>query len=148
MTLRILHEDDVSVIFAIEQLAQIAPWTIETFHHCLRAGCVGWVSTIDNQVIGFILLSLQHGEGHILNLCVHPDFQHSGYGRELIQYALTIAKEKRIGMIFLEVRRSNLHAITLYKTLDFVQIGERKNYYPTLEGREDALVFAKDLGVE
>lgn len=53
--------------------------------------------------------------------------------------------EKKIGIVFLEVRRSNKPAILLYQKLDFIQIGERKNYYSCESGREDALVFAKDL---
>ena len=45
--------------------------------------------------------------------------------------------------VFLEVRRSNGAAISLYTSLGFENIGVRKNYYklPT----EDALLYKKDL---
>jgi ribosomal-protein-alanine N-acetyltransferase len=43
------------------------------------------------------------------------------------------------------VRRSNSHAISLYQKMNFHLVGERKEYYPTLSGYEDALVFAKRL---
>jgi ribosomal protein S18 acetylase RimI-like enzyme len=42
---------------------------------------------------------------------------------------------------FLEVRPSNLHAIALYQSVGFVQVGVRKGYYQAVGGREDALVL-------
>jgi ribosomal-protein-alanine N-acetyltransferase len=146
--LRILHEDDFPQLLIIERLTQAAPWTLEVFERCLQVGYLGWVIEENKRIWGFVLLSLQVGEGHILNICVHPDFQRQGVGQELIEHALGIAKAKGAAMVFLEVRRSNKGAIALYEKMDFVQIGERKAYYPLASGREDALVFAKDLGVQ
>lgn len=147
--LRILHETDLPDLLIIENLTQLAPWSSDVFDRCWRAGYTGWVIEIENKVIGFILASMHAGETHILNLCVHPDFQHQGHGRKLLTHAVGVAKERTHGIAFLEVRRSNLHAIDLYKKEGFIQIGERMSYYPMHQGvKEDALVFAKDLGVK
>ena len=53
----------------------------------------------------------------------------------------SINKLKGVKEVFLEVRRSNLPAINLYKSNGYQKISERKNYY----GNEDALIFKKDL---
>ena len=47
--------------------------------------------------------------------------------------------------MILEVRRFNYAAIFLYESLNFEQIGLRKNYYPTRDGREDAIVMEMSL---
>jgi len=49
------------------------------------------------------------------------------------------------GKLFLEVRPSNDRAVALYRHFGFRQIGLRKAYYPAAIGREDALVFDKEL---
>jgi len=46
---------------------------------------------------------------------------------------------------FLEVRSTNDAAIGLYRSLGFTQVRERKNYYPTTKGREDALIMWRSL---
>lgn len=146
--LRSLSKLDLPQVLNIEILTQIAPWSAETFERCLEAGFRGWVIEQNERILGFIIVSFQSGESHILNLCVHPDYQCKGHGQQLIEEALFRAKAQKMSTAFLEVRRSNYKAIALYEKMGFVQIGERKQYYPALNGREDALMFAKDLGVD
>lgn len=146
--LRELTITDLPKVLVIEEATQKAPWSGEVFTRCLEMGYKGWVLEESEQITGFVLLSFVLGECHILNLCVHPDHQRKGLGRALLQHALVQAKQKGAGIAYLEVRRSNARAIALYSQEGFVQISERKNYYPDPKVREDALVFAKDLGVE
>jgi ribosomal-protein-alanine N-acetyltransferase len=47
--------------------------------------------------------------------------------------------------VFLEVRVSNRLAYALYVSEGFCEIGNRRNYYPAREGREDAIVLARSL---
>ena len=47
--------------------------------------------------------------------------------------------------IFLEVRVSNFTAIRLYHNLGFEEIGNRRDYYQTEFGREDALIMSVDI---
>ena len=51
----------------------------------------------------------------------------------------------RLQRLFLEVRPSNPHAIALYESEGFNEIGKRPNYYPAAKGREDGLVMAIEL---
>jgi ribosomal-protein-alanine N-acetyltransferase len=43
------------------------------------------------------------------------------------------------------VRPSNDRAVELYRHFGFRQIGVRRGYYPAAAGREDALVFEREL---
>jgi ribosomal-protein-alanine N-acetyltransferase len=147
--LRVLNiATDMPKLLVIEQATQIAPWTLETFQKCLDAGSKAYVYEVEQELIGFIFVLSQAGEGHILNVSVHPDHQRRGYGYELINEVFRALKAEGSNIAYLEVRKGNAKAIALYKKLGFIQIGERKNYYIGLENKEDALVFAKDLSKE
>ena len=147
--IRELITSDLPVLMALEEATQAAPWSNAIFLRCLEAKYPGWVIVEADKVVGFTLMSLIAGECHILNLCIHPKFQRRGFGRQLLEHALAWAKKQGAGMVYLEVRRSNLPAIQLYLHMDFNQIGERKNYYPGPNGKkEDALVYARDIGME
>ena len=56
-----------------------------------------------------------------------------------------LARDRGAARIFLEVRPSNPPAIALYHDEGFNEIGRRPRYYPSHDGREDALVMAMEL---
>jgi ribosomal-protein-alanine N-acetyltransferase len=142
---RAMTQADIGQLLALETATQISPWTEETFNVCFRSGYLGWVVEIEKRIIGFVILSVQMDECHILNVVVAHAHQQQGWGRKLMEYALIQAEQRGAGIIYLEVRRSNSRAITLYRKLHFHLIGERKDYYPTVAGQEDALIFARSL---
>lgn len=143
--IRALNKSDIQQMLAIESAVHISPWSEETFKVCFQTGYLCWGIEIDNKIIGFIVVSLKIEECHILNVVVANAYQHQGYGRKLMEYALALAKDSGAGIVYLEVRRSNSRAISLYRKLQFHMVGERKAYYPTVAGLEDALIFAKSL---
>lgn len=145
MGLRNLSENDLPELLRIEQLVSVVPWSEEAFKTCFKQNCVGWVVSVDNKLIAFIIISHTKDDCHILNLCVAWEYQRQGYGNLLLSKALQFAKQQKIGVMYLEVRKSNIRAINLYKKMNFLSVGERKNYYPTVSGREDALIFAINL---
>ena len=84
-------------------------------------------------------------ETHILNLTVSSQFRNNGIGSSLIQLIINDARIRNSQDIILEVRSSNKKAQSLYKKLLFKQIGLRKDYYDSNEGREDAYVLKLEL---
>ena len=121
------------------------PWSEGIFKDCLRNGQECWLLMCGDQNVGHGILSVAAGEAHLLNVCVHPDFQGNGFGRVLVEHMLKRARKGEASTIFLEVRPSNVVACELYDKLGFNEVGIRENYYPSNVGREDALVLAKDL---
>lgn len=143
--------NDLPMLLRLEEATQLAPWSAAAFQRCFDAGYPGWVvlDAKTHAIVGFIMVSLIAGECHILNLCVNPSHQRQGLGRQLLEFSLEWAKKEGAMMAYLEVRKSNSPAIQLYLHMNFKQIGERKNYYPALHGKkEDALVYARDIGME
>ena len=85
-------------------------------------------------------------EAHILNLCIDRDFNRRGYARALLEKLLGMAERAGAHMAFLEARPSNPRAITLYERAGFNEVGVRRNYYESADGREDAIVMARSIG--
>lgn len=148
MKIRKLREDDLGALLAIETATQAAPWTDKVFKECFQAKYPGWVIEHDDMVVCFTLISMNIDECHLLNLCVHPRYQRQGFGEQMLSHAVQSAKDLGAVMIYLEVRETNTRAIALYKKHRFTHIGTRKDYYTGIVEREDALVFARDLGLE
>lgn len=144
--IRRLGMADVDKIFEIEQLAYPFPWTRAIFVDCMRVGCACFGLQIGKDLAGYSIFSWAAGEAHLLNLCVHPDWQHRGYGSLLLEYTINQVARLESDSIFLEVRASNPRAATLYINRGFKVIGERKAYYQAGEKREDAIVMSLKLG--
>ncbi|OGT39750.1 MAG: ribosomal-protein-alanine N-acetyltransferase [Gammaproteobacteria bacterium RIFCSPHIGHO2_12_FULL_38_14] len=145
MMIRTISKSDLAQLLAIEQSVHVIPWTSDAFKTCFDAGYKGWVIEKNNRILGFIIVSFHPKECHILNICIHHEHQRCGYGWQLLEHVINEAKHDGATILYLEVRRSNTRAITLYKKMNFQLVGERKNYYPTVSGHEDALVFARLL---
>src|SRR5579872_7271734 len=110
MIIRSLRQSDLTTIAAIENTAQLGAWTLEIFQQCYDRGCPGWVLVRDDVVIGFLMMSVQANECHLLNVCVHRDFQRQGFGEKLLNFLLTELTRQDVRAVFLEVRRSNAPA--------------------------------------
>ena len=144
---RPMTEDDIDEILGIENAVYDFPWSKTIFSDCLRVGYCCWVWLNKAGVIdAYGVMSVAVGECHILNLCVHPQAQGMGIGREFLHYLLGIAKQHKSESAFLEVRPSNNIAKQLYLNSGFNEVGMRRDYYPAKTGREDAIIMARELG--
>ena len=142
---RFMTQEDVDQIMQIEVRAYPHPWTRVIFRDCLKAGYPGIIASGDGGVIGYAMLSVAAGESHLLNLCVAPEYQGRGFGRQLLYRVFIEATQRGASVMFLEVRASNSAARSLYLDSGFNQVGTRHGYYPDDKGREDALIFARQL---
>ena len=142
---RPMQEADVRAVLDIERRAYKYHWTEGIFRDCLRVGYGCWVMELNGAIAGYGVLSLVVGEAHLLNICVAPEWQGKGYGARLLDHFMDLARERRASQMLLEVRPSNTAALELYRKRGFNEVGLRKAYYPSENGREDALILAIDL---
>jgi ribosomal-protein-alanine N-acetyltransferase len=143
--LRAMREADLHAVLAVENAAYEFPWTYGIFRDCLRVGYLCFVYETPTALIGHGVMSVAAGECHILNLCVHPDWQRRGLGAELLEFLTGVAHRRGARMALLEVRVSNRAAYRLYTRLGFDEVGVRRGYYPARGGREDAIILAREL---
>lgn len=142
---RLMTYNDIKQVAEVEAEAYPYPWTRGIFRDCLRVGYNCWVVVSGADVIGYGIVMLAAGEAHVLNLCIKPEHHRKGLGRKLLCHLVQQAIAKGADMILLEVRRSNQAAIDLYQSEGFHELGVRKAYYPDVNGREDAIIFARYL---
>jgi len=143
--IRRLGMEDADHIFEVEQPAYPYPWTRGSLVDCLRAGYACFGLQIGRNLAGYSIANSAAGETHLLNLCVHPDWQHRGYGSLLLEYTINHAARLQNEAMFLEVRASNPRAAKLYENRGFKVIGRRPNYYKAGDRREDAIVMRLPL---
>lgn len=136
---------DLTEVTAIEADSYPYPWSRGIFGDCLRVGYCCRVVEADGETVGYAILSMAAGEAHILNLCVDEGWRHAGLGGVLLETLLLEARLARARRVFLEVRPTNRAARALYRKFGFRVIGRRPAYYPSEEGREDAVIMALHL---
>lgn len=143
MAVRLANATDVDALMRIEQAAHSHPWSQSILLPYLEKQCVR-VGLVNERIVGFAVLRIVADEAELLNIAIAPDQQGRGYGAMLLGVVLQAAQDKA-SQCYLEVRESNQAAIALYERFDFVQVGTRPRYYPTHNGQEDALLYAREL---
>ncbi len=140
-----MNERDLDEVAALEASLQAFPWSRGNFADSLTAGYSVWVCRQGGELIGFSVVMSVIDEAHLLNIGVAARHHGQGYGARLLRNAMQAARLGGASKLFLEVRPSNERAVELYRHFGFQQIGLRKGYYPAATGREDALIFDKEL---
>lgn len=140
-----MQDGDLAEVLAIENSIYTHPWTRGNFGDSLRAGYECWTWRLRRELLGYFVLLVAAGEGHLLNLSVAAARQRAGHGSEVLKEALRLARSRGAQHLFLEVRPSNLAGKALYNRFGFRQAAVRPGYYPAHGGREDALVLTLAL---
>ena len=143
---RPMTQADLAQVAALERASYAFPWSDQIFSDCLRVGYHCMVVDTPAGVAGYAVLSMGAGEAHVLNLCVEQALRRRGIGRVLLLSVLRHARDRGIRDAFLEVRRSNKGAVSLYQEIGFECVGQRRGYYQAHDGREDAMVYRLELG--
>ena len=145
--IRLVTAEDIPAILMIEEAAYDFPWTEGLLSDCLKPNYYFYVLTRNSRILTYGIMTCILNEAHILNLCVDPAFRRQGLGKTMLYHLLGEAESQEVHTVFLEVRKSNSPAQELYEGNGFNQIGERRGYYPGENGREDAMIYARQLGV-
>jgi ribosomal-protein-alanine N-acetyltransferase len=140
-----MREPELDAVIAIEQAVHVHPWSRGNFSDSIAAGYHCWVAHRIGELVGYGVLTIGAGEAHLLNLSVAPDWQRRGVGTELTRFFMQLASENGAGKMYLEVRPSNAAARALYSAHGFAEIGVRRDYYPAVDGRENAIVMERGL---
>lgn len=140
-----LHADDIDAVLAIEQRIYAFPWSRGNFVDSLASGYSAWLMRDEGEMLGYAVMTLVVDEAQLLNISIVAERQRAGFGSLLLEYLFDVARSQGALRMFLEVRPSNDSGLALYRRYGFAQVGMRADYYPAQQGREVALVLAKDL---
>lgn len=135
---------DLDAVAAIEAATFPTPWSKVSFRQELERNVAAryLVAEKDGQVIGYGGAWIILDESHITNIAIGEAHRGCGYGRQLTEALMQYLSNLGAAYATLEVRKSNLRAQNLYKSLGFIQLGVRKRYYE--DNQEDALLMVCD----
>lgn len=144
LSFRRMTEADLDAVLKIEYAAFSHPWTRGIFLDGLKSYEI-WLMFEGQQQVGHGVINVIIDEAHLLNITVKPESQGRGLGLALLDCLMKRAYQLNGRECFLELRASNQSAYRLYERYGFNEIGRRRDYYPAVGGREDALVMACTL---
>lgn len=100
---------------------------------------------LDESLAGHCIFTVIIDEAELLNFCLAPAHQGQRLAKPFLNQVLADMAEQGAATIFLEVRKSNEAARTLYASTGLREVGRRRSYYPASVGREDAVLMTVDL---
>lgn len=145
LTCHAMREDDISVVAAIEKEVYAFPWSIGNFRDSLLSGYQCWCAWSDDELVGYAVIMVSLDEAHLLNFAISRAWHGQGLGARFLQFVINESQQMDCEMLYLEVRPSNVIGRRLYERFGFTQLGLRRDYYPALLGREDALFLGRSL---
>lgn len=121
-----------------------SPASLSAFKDLLaNPNAINLVAKNETEIIAYLTSHNVLDEVHIFNMTVIPACRRLGIAERLLEILFTIAQDRDAKEIFLEVRISNVPAISLYQKVGFTRLGIRKGYYH--DNLEDAMVMVKLL---
>lgn len=135
-----LHTDQYTIIKAdVSHLARIKEinshlpydnWSEENFQNAFNWSLpTTLIQDKAGIIVGYVISLFCLEEIKIINIMVDPKYQGMGYGRSLMLYILKEALSQGTQYAMLDVRVTNIPAISLYTSLGFQILSVRPNYY-------------------
>ncbi len=139
--IRNLEKNDID---AVDKIAQQAygthHWSKDAFYSELQNKLAKYyVAILNNDIVGFAGFWSIIDEAHITTIAVSTDFKRKHIGETLLKSILDECYNQKVKYLTLEVRESNVPAISMYEKYGFQSFGVRKGYYQ--DNNENALIM-------
>ncbi|MDF2388904.1 ribosomal protein S18-alanine N-acetyltransferase, partial [Nostoc ellipsosporum NOK] len=133
LKLQSLTSEDVNAILELDKACFGGLWSLQGYQRELESpnsDLLGLFSSVaDTKLLGMGCFWSILEEAHITILAVHPQYHRQGLGQALLYSLLKTACDRGLERATLEVRVSNLAAISLYQKFGFQTAGRRRGYY-------------------
>lgn len=153
-TVRTAQMVDSARIAAIHAEGFAIGWDRGEIEHMILAGHVVDVlvsaAPFGSVVTGFAISRVVLDEAELLSIALDDEVRGRGLAAMLLDRHAERVRRAGAAAHFLEVAADNAAALALYRGRGFVEIGRRKGYYPSNDGRSatprDALTMRRDIG--
>jgi [ribosomal protein S18]-alanine N-acetyltransferase len=144
LDIRRLSYSDLPRVIEIERASFPTPWSLAMFVLELSKPSGICLAAIQGErLVGYLVCSRYDTVWHIMNVAVAPDARRRGIAARLLRRLFDTA-DRPNEQYTLEVRQSNVAAISLYDRFGFRSAGLRRGYYH--DNREDAVVMWRVVG--
>ena len=139
LKIRRLTYADLPQVIAIERRAFPTPWSLAMFVLELsKPSGICLAATYGERVAGYMVCSRYDRVWHVMNVAVDDRQLRQGIATAMLKRLFEIA-DRPAEQYTLEVRESNLGAITLYERFGFKSAGLRPGYHH--DNKEDAVIM-------
>lgn len=140
--IRKFNRDDLYDIELIERECFRVPYAEKMLESSFNAPTFFGLLDKGEEIRGYVFATVVLDEVNIDRVAVREKYRGKKVATNLLLKAEELFLEGGIKYVFLEVRRSNIRAISLYESLGYKKVGIREKYY---ENIEDAFVMQKEL---
>ncbi len=132
----------IDALAELERVCFSTPWSADSLAEELDSPHAVFRVAVDDadNLLGYVGMHHLLDEGFITNVAVFPTARRQGVARALLADLTAYGAAHNLYRITLEVRVSNIPAITLYESLGYVQDGVRPGFYR--EPTEDAGIYS------
>jgi len=147
MIIRKVKKEDFDQVFEIEQNCFIDPYPKKQLEYEFNENPLNvfLVALDESKIVGFIDFMITFNSATIVQIAVIKEYRKQGIATQLLkEMENTFPKDidDIVENVTLEVRKSNVAAINLYKKNGYEEVIDKKHYYP--DG-EDAKYMVKRL---
>ncbi len=130
LRVRPMSESDINEVYRINKSSFTTDaWSRDAIEREFKLPySVRFVLESDGKVIGYCVIWLIKGEAFIMSIAIDKNLRGRGLGRYFMEKIIDDLRN-RAQTFLLDVRKSNLPAIRLYRSLGFSIVKERKKFY-------------------
>lgn len=140
LQIRQFKTEDLSAISELEQLSFKDPFPSYFLSQLAEANPSTFlVALMRDKIVGYAVIDRWPDQEHLVSIAVLPESRKKGVGQALLSHLI---EKIEAGSLKLEVRRSNMAAIELYRKNGFARTGIAHSYYT--DG-EDAIQMEKTI---
>lgn len=92
----------------------------------LDSGHLMFADFENEKIIGYYSLDIYGNECEINNLCILPQYRHSGNGSRLLKHAVNVAEEKNLKKINISIVEENSKLKKWYEDFGFIHTHTKK----------------------
>ena len=139
-----MQKEHIKDILEIENECFFDPWSEKMLTDELNSGISHYFVAEDSGVVcGYVGMYVTVDIANITNIAVKKEYRRRAVADSLLSMLINEAKSQKLSFVTLEVRESNVPAISLYSKHKFKIEGKRKAYYS--DNHEDALIMTLDI---
>lgn len=145
ISIKRLEPSMLGSVCALETECFASPWSEKSLGLLCSDGAVGFAAVdAQGRVLAYGGMLLVLDEGQITNIATSACARRRGLASAVLSALIEFGEKRGIVSYSLEVRQSNLAAISLYEKYGFLRVGVRKGFYS--DPTENAIVMVKNIG--
>ena len=144
LQISLFGKEDIPALVEIENESFSTPFKEKDFSDMLESDISDViVIKLGDTVVGYVSFTVIIDECQIINFATKSEYRRQRIGKKIMDALLEHCKKHGVAKVFLEVRESNIPAISLYEKYGFFKVGVSKGHFS--KPREDAVLMNLEL---